>query len=33
MNVELESLNENKDKMGEKMLKIEYQMVVLECEK
>ena len=33
MNVELESLNENRDKMGEKMLKIEYQMVFLESEK
>ena len=33
INAELESLNENRDKMGEKMLKIEDQMVVQEYEK
>ncbi|XP_069151836.1 uncharacterized protein [Solanum lycopersicum] len=33
MNAELKSLNENRDKMGEKMLKIEDQMAVLEYEK
>ena len=33
MNAEFESLNENRDKMVDKMLKIEGKMIVLETEK
>ena len=33
MNAEFESLNENRDKMVDKMLKIEVKMIVLETEK
>ena len=33
MNAELESLNESRDKMGEKMLKIEDKMTALESNK